>query len=61
MSYERGQFVTFSPAELKALGVESSHAIDLMSFVSRADVDPIYSTRPITSTRTERSLPRPTG
>src|SRR5215213_2943432 len=40
--YERGQFVTFSPAELKALDVESSHTIDLTSFVSRADVDPIY-------------------
>ena len=40
--YERGQFVTFTPAELKALDVESSHTIDLSSFVPRADVDPIY-------------------
>jgi DNA end-binding protein Ku len=40
--YERGQFVTFTPAELKALDVESSHTIDLATFVPRADVDPIY-------------------
>ena len=40
--YERGQFVTFTPAELKSLDVESSHTIDLTSFVPRADVDPIY-------------------
>jgi DNA end-binding protein Ku len=40
--YERGRFVTFTPAELKSLDVESSHTIDLTSFVSRADVDPIY-------------------
>jgi DNA end-binding protein Ku len=40
--YERGQFVTFTPEELKALDVESSHTIDLSSFVPRADVDPIY-------------------
>jgi DNA end-binding protein Ku len=40
--YERGHFVTFTPAELKALDVESSHTIDLSRFVPRADVDPIY-------------------
>lgn len=40
--YERGQFITFTPAELKALDVESSRTIDLTSFVPRADVDPIY-------------------
>src|SRR5436190_19771323 len=39
--YERGQFVTFTPDELKALDVESSHTIDLTSFVRRADVDPL--------------------
>jgi Ku70/Ku80-like protein len=31
--YERGQFVTFTPEELKALDVESSHTIDLTTFV----------------------------
>lgn len=40
--YERGQFVTFTPAELKALDVESSRTLDLTTFVLRAEVDPIY-------------------
>jgi DNA end-binding protein Ku len=40
--YERGQYVTFTPAELKALDVESSKIIDLETFVPRADVDPLY-------------------
>src|SRR5947207_6719948 len=44
--YERGQFVTFTPDELKALDVESSHTIDLTSFVPRADVDPLYFSTP---------------
>ena len=38
---ERGQFVTFTPAELKALDVESSKTIDLTSFVPRSEIDPI--------------------
>ena len=40
--YSRGQFVTFTPEELKALDVESSKVIDLEKFVSRRDLDPIY-------------------
>jgi DNA end-binding protein Ku len=44
--YERGQFVTFTPAELKALDVESSKIIDLESFVPRAEVDPVYFNTP---------------
>jgi DNA end-binding protein Ku len=40
--YERGRFVTFTPAELKSLDVESSHTIELTSFVPRAEIDPIY-------------------
>jgi DNA end-binding protein Ku len=40
--YERGQYVTFTPAELKALDVESSKIIDLTTFVPRTEVDPIY-------------------
>src|ERR1051325_9010335 len=40
--FERGQFVTFTPAELKALDVESSKTIDLTSFVPRSEIDPIY-------------------
>src|SRR5689334_18223927 len=44
--YERGQFVTFTPEELKALDVESSHTIDLTTFVPRAEVDPFYFNTP---------------
>src|SRR5262252_5357379 len=40
--YSRGQFVTFTPEELKALDVESSKVIDLEKFVSWGDLDPIY-------------------
>jgi DNA end-binding protein Ku len=38
----RGQFVTFTPEELKALDVESSKVIDLEKFVPRSDLDPVY-------------------
>lgn len=44
--YEHGQFVTFTPDELKALDVESSKSIDLATFVPRAEVDPIYFDTP---------------
>jgi DNA end-binding protein Ku len=44
--YERGQFVTFMPEELKALDVESSHTIDLTTFVPRGEVDPLYFNTP---------------
>src|SRR5205823_5702847 len=44
--YERGQFVTFTPEELKALDVESSHTIDLTTFVPRSEVDPLYFNTP---------------
>ena len=44
--YERGEFVTFTPAELKALDVESSKSIDLEAFVPRTDVDPVYFSTP---------------
>src|SRR5438270_2035722 len=44
--YERGQFVTFTPEELKALDVESSHTIDLTTFVPRAEVDPLHFNTP---------------
>ena len=44
--YERGEFVTFTAEELKALDVESSKIIDLETFVPRAEVDPIYFNTP---------------
>jgi DNA end-binding protein Ku len=40
--FERGQYVTFTPAELKALDVESSKIIDLATFVPREEIDPLY-------------------
>jgi DNA end-binding protein Ku len=44
--YDRGQFVTFTTDELKALDIESSKTIDLGAFVLRADVDPFYFSTP---------------
>jgi DNA end-binding protein Ku len=44
--YSRGQFVTFTAEELKALDVESSKVIDLDKFVSRNDIDPVYFDTP---------------
>ena len=44
--YGRGQFVTFTPEELKALDVESSRVIDLEKFVPRGDLDPVYLDTP---------------
>jgi hypothetical protein len=40
--YQRGQFVTFTAKELKALDVESSSVIDLEKFGPRGDIDPVY-------------------
>ena len=40
--YERGQFVTFTAEELKALDVESSKIIDLEKFVPGRSIDPVY-------------------
>ena len=44
--YERGQFVTFTPNELKALDLESSKVIDLEMFVPRGELDPLYFNSP---------------
>lgn len=44
--YGRGQFVTFTAEELKALDVESSKVIDLETFVPRGDIDPVYFETP---------------
>jgi DNA end-binding protein Ku len=44
--YGRGQFVTFTPEELKALDVESSKVIDLEKFVPKGDLDPVYLDTP---------------
>jgi DNA end-binding protein Ku len=44
--YERGQYVTFTPDELKALDLESSKVIDMEMFVPRGEVDPVYFNSP---------------
>jgi non-homologous end joining protein Ku len=44
--YDRGQFVTFSADELRALDVESSKVIDLERFLSLGDIDPVYFDTP---------------
>ena len=44
--YGRGQFVTFTSEELKALDVESSKIIDLEKFVPQGDLDPVYLDTP---------------
>src|SRR5439155_9812002 len=44
--YQRGQFVTFTPSELKALDLESSKVIDLEMFVPRGEFDPVYFNTP---------------
>jgi DNA end-binding protein Ku len=44
--YERGQYVTFTPEELKALDLESSKVIDLEMFIPRGEVDPVYFSSP---------------
>ncbi|HMA70428.1 MAG TPA: Ku protein [Xanthobacteraceae bacterium] len=44
--YDRGQFVTVSAEELKALDVESSQVIDLETFLPRGDIDPVYFDTP---------------
>jgi DNA end-binding protein Ku len=44
--YGRGQFVTFTAEELKALDVESSKVIDLERFVPHGDIDAVYFDTP---------------
>ena len=43
--YSRGQFLTFTAEELKALDVESSKVVDLEKFVP-GDIDPVYFDSP---------------
>src|SRR4051794_31256448 len=44
--YNRGQFVTFTAEELKALDVESSKVIDLEKFLAGSGIDPGYFYKP---------------
>lgn len=40
--FDKDRYVTFTPAELKALEESSRHTIDIISFIPLASVDPIY-------------------
>ena len=40
--FEKGQFVLFTPEELKALEESSRQTIDIVSFIPERTVDPIY-------------------
>ena len=40
--FAKGQYVTFTAEELKALNVESTNAIDIAEFIPLADVERIY-------------------
>jgi hypothetical protein len=44
--YIRGQFLTFTAEELKALDVESSKIVDLEKFVPGGDIDPVHFDSP---------------
>ncbi|MBV8400985.1 MAG: hypothetical protein JOZ17_19970, partial [Acetobacteraceae bacterium] len=44
--YSRGQFLTFTADELKALDVESSKVVDLEKFVAGSDIDRVYFDSP---------------
>jgi non-homologous end joining protein Ku len=59
--YERGQFVTFTADELKALDVESTRTIDLATFVPAPRSIRSISTHLIMCTRTASWPPRPSA
>ena len=40
--FEKGRFVTFGEAELKALAEASRQTIDIVSFIPEGSVDPVY-------------------
>ena len=40
--FEKDRYVTFTPAELKALEESARHTIDIISFIPQSAVDPIY-------------------
>lgn len=44
--FEKGRFVLFSDAELKALQAESRQTIDIVSFIPNDAVDPIHYDKP---------------
>jgi DNA end-binding protein Ku len=53
--YSKDHYVTFTDDELRAVDVESIRAIDVVSFVPLADIDPVYYNR------TYYVVPEPSG
>ncbi|MCZ6890189.1 MAG: Ku protein [Gammaproteobacteria bacterium] len=43
--FTKGQYVTFTPEELKAMNVEATNAIDIAEFIPLAEVERIYIER----------------
>lgn len=43
---EKGKYVLFSDEEMEAVKLEAKHTIDLVHFVDRKEIDPIYFDRP---------------
>ena len=54
----QGRYIQVEEDEIEAVEIESTHTIDIDSFVPRAEIDKRYSTAPITSRRTIRSAAR---
>lgn len=44
--YSKDQFVIFSPAELKSMEEAGTHMAEILEFVPRASVDPLYFDKP---------------
>ena len=40
--FEKGQYVVFTPAELKALEEQANQVMEIMEFVPLAKIDPVY-------------------
>jgi DNA end-binding protein Ku len=54
----KGRYVEIDDNELQAIEIESTHTVDIDSFVPRAEIDKRYSTSRITSRRTARWPPK---
>jgi hypothetical protein len=57
---DKGQYVTVTDEEIRNLRIESNGAIQIERFVSQAEIDRVYWTRPTTLCRTPIWQPSPT-
>ena len=55
----KGQFLLVEDEELEAIAIDSTHTIDIDSFVPRSEIDQRFFDTPITSPPTMRSGRRP--